>query len=255
MTRRRVIRFSLLAALCLLLGAATTVGVAWGLSMQDLGIALNGAPLSRSARPRVSGEGEGFLFTRRRAFGGGEAWFAEVTPAAGHVGYQAGLAAPESLVPMDIRPLVLPWVSGLEDWPLEGEYAEVKVVAFGWPLPSCACKLAMGQPARREWSSLWRFRSPERANVVPGFPTHVRLVPFAGNALLFALVWTAILSTAQLLRIVHRRFRVSRGMCSSCGYDLKGSTGGVCPECGTGCGPCAMWTTDPPSQLPQGTDL
>jgi hypothetical protein len=28
--------------------------------------------------------------------------------------------------------------------------------------------------------------------------------------------------------------RLGPGMCRGCGYDLRGSTGGVCPECGTG---------------------
>ena len=29
------------------------------------------------------------------------------------------------------------------------------------------------------------------------------------------------------------RRRLERGLCVRCGYDLRGSTSGVCPECGT----------------------
>ncbi len=48
-------------------------------------------------------------------------------------------------------------------------------------------------------------------------------------------VVTAILPAiagTQLVRGVRRRRRFARGMCRSCGYDLRGS-GGICPECGT----------------------
>jgi len=31
---------------------------------------------------------------------------------------------------------------------------------------------------------------------------------------------------------VRRRYRRRRGLCSQCGYDLRGNTTGVCPECG-----------------------
>src|SRR3989440_1204561 len=46
---------------------------------------------------------------------------------------------------------------------------------------------------------------------------------------------TAILPSIvgrQVVRGVRRRMRVARGMCPSCGYDLRGG-GGICPECGT----------------------
>ncbi len=48
-------------------------------------------------------------------------------------------------------------------------------------------------------------------------------------------VTTAILPAivgARLVRRVRRRRRIARGMCLSCGYDLRGG-GGICPECGT----------------------
>jgi hypothetical protein len=49
-------------------------------------------------------------------------------------------------------------------------------------------------------------------------------------------VITAILPAivgVRLVRAVKLRRRISRGMCPHCGYDLRGSSGEVCSECGT----------------------
>jgi predicted amidophosphoribosyltransferase len=55
------------------------------------------------------------------------------------------------------------------------------------------------------------------------------------------MIWIAyILMLIVLLAIVPRRvigildtsLRRSRGLCSGCGYNLKGNTSGTCPECG-----------------------
>lgn len=43
-----------------------------------------------------------------------------------------------------------------------------------------------------------------------------------------ALALTGILATRRL-----RRLPAQRGHCRRCGYNLKGNTSGVCPECGT----------------------
>ncbi len=51
-------------------------------------------------------------------------------------------------------------------------------------------------------------------------------VPFWLPTLLFG-AWPAV---ALVLHIKHRYFTV--GICRKCGYDLRGSPSGVCPECG-----------------------
>jgi hypothetical protein len=43
----------------------------------------------------------------------------------------------------------------------------------------------------------------------------------------------AIASLVQGRRALRRWYRVQRGRCSQCGYDLTGNTSGACPECGS----------------------
>jgi len=46
-------------------------------------------------------------------------------------------------------------------------------------------------------------------------------------------LWTLfLLSIAVALYVWYRRLPVRRGHCASCGYDLRGSPGPRCPECG-----------------------
>jgi hypothetical protein len=46
---------------------------------------------------------------------------------------------------------------------------------------------------------------------------------------------------ANLCRVLRRSYligeqdqRLRRGLCPSCGYDLRGNVSGVCPDCGSG---------------------
>ena len=47
------------------------------------------------------------------------------------------------------------------------------------------------------------------------------------------LVVTSIPPGLLLALALARRRRKQRGLCATCGYDLRGNTSGVCPECGT----------------------
>ncbi len=46
---------------------------------------------------------------------------------------------------------------------------------------------------------------------------------------LYATIWLALLFAPRPLR---RMIRRTRGLCIKCGYDLRGTSKGVCPECG-----------------------
>jgi hypothetical protein len=54
---------------------------------------------------------------------------------------------------------------------------------------------------------------------------------------------TAIYPLLKTVRLGRRMLQARRGLCFACGYDLRGSGGGACPECGrevsgaAGCGP------------------
>ena len=52
---------------------------------------------------------------------------------------------------------------------------------------------------------------------------------FAINTIFYAaIVWLLSLLPFKVRRLVRR----NRGHCLKCGYDLRGTSGGVCPECG-----------------------
>ena len=54
---------------------------------------------------------------------------------------------------------------------------------------------------------------------------------FLINTLLYACIPLAILFGPRQIRRLSRR---RRGACLRCGYDLRGLTDGLCPECGSG---------------------
>ena len=63
-------------------------------------------------------------------------------------------------------------------------------------------------------------------------------IPWA--CLLAVVPWPVFFLIAYALGERDRRFfqrRGAHGLCINCGYDLRGNTSGVCPECGTRFGP------------------
>ena len=73
------------------------------------------------------------------------------------------------------------------------------------------------------------FRWPF-VETIPGSTTV--WIPHWMLALVFSLV-PGITVLRRCASIHTTRVRESRGLCSMCGYDLRGSPGSVCPECGT----------------------
>jgi hypothetical protein len=49
-------------------------------------------------------------------------------------------------------------------------------------------------------------------------------------------VWPAVWGAGAVWRVVRRRRWRRAGRCGACGYDLRGTGGGRCPECGSGTG-------------------
>ncbi len=229
--RRRTIRFAIAAVVCLLLGAVTTVAFAWALSRTRF---FASAPVDWiSTRARTPSEGAGFLSARLFSRPGAWLWYAQALQAELPL-EDTGVPAPELRVPRAIRPLLFPWLAGREPWPDWGQHALVEVHAYGWPMASLAALSRMSSTSDRTWSGILPIPSlPGTLGRVPGLPLHVLVRGFALDTALYATAWYLLLSTPlPLYRAGRRRFRVSRGMCPACAYDLKGSPSGPCPECG-----------------------
>lgn len=102
----------------------------------------------------------------------------------------------------------------------------------GWPVRSLSGEvwdmIRPGQQAR--WSN--REAAFIQINGLYAIPFRPIWPGFAINtifyAAIFAILWLLTLSPFTARRIIRHR----RGHCIKCGYDLRGSSGGGCPECG-----------------------
>ncbi|MCI0363320.1 MAG: hypothetical protein L0219_05525 [Phycisphaerales bacterium] len=78
----------------------------------------------------------------------------------------------------------------------------------------------------------WVVRMPMRTDTWqdPALPLLPIWPGFAINTAFYALILWVLFAAPFALR---RRRRIRRGLCSKCGYDLRGSNVSACPECGT----------------------
>ena len=105
--------------------------------------------------------------------------------------------------------------------------------ALGWPQPGLWCKVVGGscfggwRSARVEGGLLLdQGLKGFDLRVLPLWP----LFPgFAINTIFYAAVLWVLFTAPFTLR---RWRRIKRGQCASCGYSLRGTSGGTCPECG-----------------------
>ena len=133
-------------------------------------------------------------------------------------------------------------------WPSEATkvLSEAYGIAAGWPLLALsACRTTnvhidhdadeiVSTPVLR-WGILWDqdafvatgYSSPEFAPRI--FPFRPIWPGIAINTLIYAtLGWLLLGGPFQVRRLI----RHNLGLCTKCGYDLRGYSGGVCPECG-----------------------
>ncbi|MEM9083019.1 MAG: hypothetical protein AAGB34_05425 [Planctomycetota bacterium] len=127
-----------------------------------------------------------------------------------------------------------------------GERDQLNVMATGWPLRSCRMTWIEREdetlePFRgilldpRVIPKAWRsgtsmyYPADETLGAIPARPM---LLGTIGNSLVFGVFGFVAVS---LLRLLRRRWRLSRGLCIGCGYNLSDGSAGVlamCPECG-----------------------
>jgi hypothetical protein len=228
--RRRRLRFAIVALVCLILGAVTTVGVAWCgvLYWPDERLVpdVSGAIPSP---PRWEPRGENATrHTQVRSWGRHtDAWWTEGQSAYATKIERTGWPAlamwsgktREDVVPVEQRRPGARLVGMREGILL---VADMRYRPGQWMMFHYAFVDANGR------GNLGHAQLP----VLPLFPG------FVVDTALYSLVWYLLIFTPpQLYRAGRRRFRVSKGLCSACAYDLKGAANGPCPECGNAPGP------------------
>jgi hypothetical protein len=104
--------------------------------------------------------------------------------------------------------------------------------ATGWPT---LCLRAVRASWEREYTrgAIVLARGRQHLGVrdfLPHYPIWRGLI---ANTLFFAVPWYLLLISVPFVR---RRWRLCRGQCPSCRYDLRGDLAAGCPECGWGRG-------------------
>jgi len=201
--------------ICLALGAATTVGVAWGFAA----FASDAMRHGRFDVVRAPGEGDGWrLAVRGRAFGR-----ESVTNFA--PGSWSGQF--EEFPVLQIEP----WWARSDHFRLHQSLPiSAQLNAFGWP------RLAMWHVF--EVDPLAKSQTPGGIPLQGGLsaitdpralPCRVLASGFLTNAGIYSLCWFVALYG---IRDAIERNMMSRGRCPKCAYDLRHDFFAGCPECG-----------------------
>lgn len=116
-------------------------------------------------------------------------------------------------------------------WPFESLYGEMIV------LPYSAFDDVMSRPPADSERILFHYSilvpeswSEKGLEGLPyPLPSYPIIAGFAGNTLIYAVIaWLGLFLLSQARRV----FRKRRGRCPACGYDMRGTPDGTCPECG-----------------------
>ncbi|MHC4446695.1 MAG: hypothetical protein ACYSXF_02655 [Planctomycetota bacterium] len=258
--KARLICFSI----CLVLGAMTTVAVAWGLAVGVV-VAIDAVgPVAAEGVYRIDRgnvwwwcrvlERPGLtvvVWDRGRAIpatgiGGSTMDALEYRAPRGSRGpwpveprmetyilfSHRGYVLPESLVSMD-RDAIPSWArlpSRASSPASPNEFCAWS--ARGWPMRALWYEATFGASPRQPRVDRGGLALPEalhplgRGRVLPGRPI---LGGFVVDTGFYALIWIAMIRGPVLLRRAYRR---RRGHCTSCGYDLSHGPHRICPECG-----------------------
>ncbi len=223
--------------LTLLLGATTSVAVAWVFAMDVL-------------EEELALEFDGHLYhefighsTQRRGI-----WnlqFNRVRPSSLKLDWAIEAAAAD-----DVDAFLPAWSDA--EYKLEPHYASYVEQAAGWPwlcLKSETHDTAAFAPSlpnlsyhTSQWEQVEKgirlgavqggYRLYRRAWVLPTQPIWAG---FIFNTLFWSLPWLVLISLISLARLARLHLRRKRNRCRSCGYRLQGLpalTAAVCPECG-----------------------
>ena len=211
----------------LLVGAVATLGISWFLAAGSIS-----RQWSRFAERGYSNIGEGGFWKiyRRDWFGRvrlRSRWAFEWT---GSLTIDLSLPASSDLTPE--------WAMTVKHV-LPGEINRASVIAeaTGWPLLAMRSHYELGA-ARLNASGNYEspVRAPRGILISNGSDVERRILPlrpiwpgFAINTVFYAaILWLLTLGPFTARRMIRRK----RGLCIKCGYDLRATSGGSCPECG-----------------------
>jgi len=207
--KRRIVH----AALCLILGVVTTVGVAWGLAWFDSDV--HESQSYERALERV-GPGAEHLGIKTCTTLGSQ----------GAVVIRADFADAETTDAGSVERLMPEWIPEAT----VGESIELHAFqAHGWPVLSSWCESLLLRPnaSVRDLGGV-AIRRDDPACILPLRP----IFPgFIVNTLFYAAIWFGVLFVPGIAK---RAIRRKRGRCVKCGYDLRGDVAAGCPECGWG---------------------
>jgi len=238
---RRLQRAALWGSLCVVLGAATSVGVAWTAALacteaRLTGTGQRGAFLSKERQRWIvwstrSAPGTLEVMTGTDCDGG-----PMDSCGPGRVAIAYELLGTTDCVDVRRPPAEIPGIDGRD--------LNSADFAFGWPAKSLWCESPMtvagcfmmnNRPVEhvitinRSWLGL-APRGPI-PGLPDGVPTGVLARGMLINTVTYAAAWFGLLFVPVRIR---RRMAAKAGLCRACRYDLRGLTPGApCPECGT----------------------
>lgn len=203
--KHRIIRITI----CILLGVVTSVAVAWGCAVWEPDWSLG----SRHIGIALLAEEFGFTVQRE-----GELEWPRAVPSnwqAPH--YSASLSQSTFAVRVTMSP----------------EANIQTLITYGWPLRCLdfeARKESLDDETFTRWTCLrvpsWLMSRRRSYDVLPLRPVWM---PFMATTLIYgSTFWIMLFGPGLLIRRRRRR----TGRCVKCGYDLRGSESGSCPECG-----------------------
>lgn len=218
-------RHLLIIAICLLLGAAVNVAVAWG-------CALWLRPNSSTVEKARNVDEQRVWFVARWARAPTELWFSRRS-----VTQDTGSTGQDGLHPQDLLPSWSPLREPLETFRIGSTPVEERLVlAHGWPRPALWVELRRDPVSafprleavggiRTPWN--WSGGSLEPVVLPKTLPWRPVWSGLLINTVLFAaimwLIGRALIGGRHLIR---RR----RGLCPKCAYPMGESS--ICPECG-----------------------
>ncbi len=231
---------------CLLLGVVTTIAVAWACAAWvDPYTTIQPSPR------RSGGAMDGRFYTfwivgKHEAFGTARTHSQWASHASNDRGERRGpfFGPPEPLIPK-WAPFLVPSA----DIPAGPQHVRV-ADARGWPFLAMWSGLSYDDPIQLPTKTptiMHGLVLNPSAMSTPSPGTTVRMLPlaiiwsgFLVDTALYSLVWVVLLT---LIVAVRRRLRSRRGCCVTCGYDLRGTPHGQCPECGTATTGCSSATS------------